>query len=174
MITQIDVREVLARSVSDQRRDLVTRPTGRAVRTSIEQAITGLVPARVVALDFSSIRLVDCSCADEVVAKLLQGGAVVLLRGASEHHLEMIQEVLERNALVLAAETAGSVTLLGAVADRTRLAFEGLARLGIAAAEDVALELAWPLEEMRAALDDLVSSHLALHEAGKYLAPTAA
>jgi hypothetical protein len=174
VITQINVREVLASSVGDVARDLVTRPTGRAVRTSIEQAICAGEPARVVALDFSSIRLVDCSCADEVVAKLLQGGTVVLLRGASEHHLEMIQEVLERNGLALAAESAGNLTLLGAVADRTRAAFDGLARRGSAAAEDLAQELAWPLEEARAALDDLVSSHLALHESGRYLAPTAA
>jgi hypothetical protein len=172
VITRIDVREVLARSVSDTQRDLVTRPTGRAVRTSIEQALEGRGES-VVALDFSAIRLVDCSCADEVVGRLLERGLVVVLSGASEHHLETVETVLEKNGLALAVERAGSLTVLGVVPERARQVFERLARRGSAAAAELAAELAWPLDDARAVLDDLVSSHLALRTDDGYLAPMA-
>lgn len=182
MITQIDVRGVLAR-VGPDRPDLVTRPTGRAVRTSIELELANLTGRTVVVLDFSAVRLVDCSCADEIVAKLIQGSlagedapldAFFLIRGLHEDLLDELEEVLRRQRLALVAETNGSIRLIGDVAEQARIAFQRLAARGRAAAEDLAEELAWPLESVRATLDELTLRRVVLTDAGCYLPPTAA
>ncbi|MFB6240235.1 MAG: hypothetical protein ABEJ46_01485, partial [Gemmatimonadota bacterium] len=58
---------------------LVTRHTGRAVRMSIEEQIAGSPGPLVAVLDFRNVAVIDFSCADEVVAKLVEG---VRSRGA--------------------------------------------------------------------------------------------
>ena len=71
MITEIDLKDVLARSLGSAHRDLVTRSTGAKVRCTIEETLSAQPADDAVVLDFSSVRVLDCSCADEVVAKLL-------------------------------------------------------------------------------------------------------
>jgi len=184
VITQIDVRSVLARLGSDQR-DLVTRPTGRAVRSSIEEELAVLAEAAgyaVVVLDFTDVRLMDLSCADEIVAKLLQawvgpaapGRVCFLVRGLDDHQIEDVEHVLQRQQLALVAESGGVLRLIGEVADPWRIAFERLAERGRAAAEDLAADLAWPLDDVRSALDQLALRSLVLEESGQYLPPCAA
>ena len=183
MITQIDVRGVLAR-IGPDLPDLVTRPTGRAVRTSIEIELARLSGRAVVVLDFTSVRIMDCSCADEIVAKLVQGylaaeiplslDAFFLIRGLDDHQIDDLDEVLRRQHLALVAETQGAMRLIGDVAEQARIAFEHLAARGRAAAEDLVDELAWPLDAVRAALEELALRRLVLHEAGHYQPPTAA
>jgi len=181
VITQIDVSGVLAR-VGPDRRDLVTRPTGRAVRTSIEMELSQLADVAVVVLDFTDVRLMDLSCADEVVAKLLHAwvgpdapspSVCFLVRG-HEHHIEYVEEVLSRQQLALVAETEGAFRIIGEVADPCRAAFEKLAARGRAAAEELAADLAWPLEQVQAALAELETRRCILEEAGHYLPPHAA
>lgn len=185
MITQIDVRGVLARIGPDRpdRPDLVTRHTGRAVRTSIETELAQLSGRTVVVLDFSAVRIIDCSCADEIVAKLVmaslattQSGldAFFVIRGLDEHQMEDIEEVLRRQQLVLVAEYAGALRLIGEVADDARLTFERLALRGMAVAEDLAVEMARPLDAVRATLDELYLRRVLLRDSGCYRPPTAA
>ena len=183
MITEIDVSGVLSRTVCEFHNDLVTRPTGRAVRTSIEAELSGVRGVNVVVLDFSSVRLIDCSCADEIVAKLVAGSlepgspageTFFLIRGLAEHHVEQIDEVLQRQQLALVAVLDGALRLLGRVTDGARAAFERLVLLGSAAAEELASELAWSADETRAVLDELASRRLVVREAGRYLPPTSA
>ena len=180
MITQIDVSGVLAR-IGPDRRDLVTRPTGRAVRTSIEMELSQLADVAVVVLDFTDVRLMDLSCADEVVAKLLHAwvgpgapSSVCFLVRGHEHHIEYVEEVLRRQRLALVAETQGAFRLIGEVADQCRLTFECLAARGRAAAEDLAADLAWPLEQVQAALAELETRRCIVEDAGHYLPPHAA
>ena len=183
MITQIDVRRIMA-GLGPDRPDLVTRPTGRAVRTSIETELAQLSGRAVIVLDFTSVRTMDCSCADEIVAKLIQSyladelpvplDAFFLVRGLDDHQVEDLDEVLRRQQLALVAETAGAIRLIGDVAEAARVAFERVAARGRAAAEDLASELAWSLDDARAALDELALRHLVLREQGHYLPPTAA
>ena len=71
MIAEIDVRAVLSKSVCEFHNDLVTRSTGRAVRNGIEAHLQEHPDVTVVVLDFSAVRVLDCSCADEVIAQLL-------------------------------------------------------------------------------------------------------
>ena len=183
MIKQIDVRRVLA-GLGPDRPDLVTRPTGRAVRTSIEAELARLSGRKVIVLDFTSVRTMDCSCADEIVAKLVQGylaaevpaslDAFFLVRGLDEHQVLDLDEVLRRQRLALVAETDGTVRLIGDVGEAEELAFERVAARGRAGAEELADELAWTLDAARELLDELAVRHLLLRDQGLYLPPTAA
>ena len=181
MITQIDVRTILSR-IGPDRRDLVTRPTGRAVRSSIETELAQLAGWSVVVLDFTDVRLMDLSCADEIVAKLLHGwvgpGAPArvcfLVRGLDDHQIEDVEAVLRGQRLALVAETQGALRLIGEVTEQWRVAFARLAVKGRAAAEELAADLAWPLEEVRAALAELELRQLIVEDAGHYLPPRAA
>ena len=75
----------------------------------------------VVALDFSKIGVIDYSCADEIVAKLISrllsneyGDKYILLTGLNENQKENIEVALERKDLAVMAEMRdGERTLLG-------------------------------------------------------------
>jgi hypothetical protein len=178
VITQIDVREVLVQ-LGHGRPDLVTRPTGRAVRTSIELELGRLSGRTVVVLDFSDVRIIDCSCADEIVAKLVQASfgselqldAFFLIRGLDDDQINDIDHVLRPQRLALVAETAGRLRLVGEVADDARAAFGLLAARGRTDARELADALAWTVEVARTVLDDLAGRRLVMHDDGLYLAP---
>lgn len=114
MIQRIDVHEVLQRQVAGVYADLVTRPTGRAVREEIERTIAG-VQARVTVIDFTHVGCVDYSCADEIVAKLLRDARVILLlRGINDGHREAIEPVVRSAGLAVVLEGPdGSLDVLG-------------------------------------------------------------
>lgn len=114
MIQSIDVSAVLRLAVRATYADLVTRATGRAVREHIEQAYA--VDAGFVArMDFTGVRCIDYSCADEIVAKLLRERIhVLVLRGCSDAHLEALAPVLEGHGLAALLERAdGTLDGLG-------------------------------------------------------------
>ncbi len=183
MKTEIDVRAVLSRSVCEFPDDLVTRSTGRAVRTGIEAHLAEHPDVTVVVLDFSAVRVLDCSCADEVVAQLLLRRAArpsappvyFLMRGLDESHADQLDDVLRRHGLAVAAEErGGAVRLLGAISERMRTAWARLASRGAAAPEELASELASPVDEVRGALEELAGRRLILRAAERYLPLTAA
>ena len=178
MIAEIDVRAVLSKSVCEFHNDLVTRSTGRAVRSGIEAHLEEHPDVTVVVLDFSAVRVLDCSCADEVIAQLLlrrsNGDAprptYFLVRGLDETHADQIDDVLRRHGLALVAEERGGATrLLGWVTELMRTAWERLASHGPTGAEELASELAWPLADARAALDELAFRHLVIHADRRYI-----
>ncbi|MGH7676626.1 MAG: hypothetical protein ACREMV_15275 [Gemmatimonadales bacterium] len=104
MIQHIDVHEMLQQSVAGLYADLVTRPTGRAVRERIAHEIRA-AGAAVALMDFSRVGCLDYSCADEVVVKLLREQVtVLLLRGLHEGHREAIEPVLARHGLAAVLE----------------------------------------------------------------------
>lgn len=174
MTIVIDVRDVLSRT-GRPHSDLITRPTGRDVRTGIEAELLGVSGGDVVILDFSAIRLMDCSCADEVLARLvLDSPRVVVARGLADHHVELVAQVLERQHIALVVEQGGALDLMGPVEDRARAAFQQLAACGAAAPADLAGNLAWPVEDAAAALDDLAGRRLILSVQGRYQTPTVA
>jgi hypothetical protein len=60
-------------SVTSLFSNLVTRPTGRAIRTGVESQLAemeGVCAPCLSVLDFSQVRILDYSCADEIVAQL--------------------------------------------------------------------------------------------------------
>lgn len=133
MTNHIDVSSVLKTSVSEFYTNLVTRPTGAAVRSHIEHQLNQLGNGDVTILDFSHVGLMDLSCADEIVAKLLlqyvsaeprSGDVQFVLRGISESHKYAIETVLERHGLGLASQMSdGEATLVGTGDGTERLAY---------------------------------------------------
>jgi hypothetical protein len=183
VINEIDLKDILARSVGSLHRDLVTRSTGAKVRTGIAEALNGRPVDVPVVLNFSAVRVLDCSCADEVVAKLLleyaigpEGRAVdFVVRGLTETQSEEIDHVLRRRRLTLVAEEVGErPRLLGEVAPSAAAAWDVLADRGGAGEEEIATALALPPLEARHALEALVGAGVVRRSAGRYLPLTAA
>lgn len=122
---RIDVAGLVKRSVASLYSHLVTRPTGRAVRLAIESQLAEAGEPSVSLVDFSQVTILDFSCADEVVARLLSRymgddrprDAFFVFRGVQEWHEEPIQVVLERQSLAAVTQVAdGTLRLLGTVA----------------------------------------------------------
>lgn len=146
-MTHIDVHSALQQSLSAPFHDLVTRRTGAAVRTFVEHQLAGLADGTVAYLDFSRIGVLDRSCADEFVAKLMLplGGerpgrnGYVVLHGVSEWHLETIEQVLLSHGLALVVQIAeGAAHLVGAVTETERRLWELVMRGGGADVEGLA------------------------------------
>jgi hypothetical protein len=117
VIQHIDVHAVLQESVSGVYTDLVTRPTGRVVRECIERAMaTASAEVAVARIDFTRVGCIDYSCADEIVAKLLQSRPrVLVLMGISDGHREAIEPVLAGHRLaVLIERPDGTLEAVGA------------------------------------------------------------
>lgn len=103
--------------------DLVTRPSGQAIRERIERDIMNEPEGERIALDFSKVGVIDYSCADEIVAKLISrllggeyGDRYILLSGLNENQRENIEVALERKDLAVMAETRdGKKVLVGSL-----------------------------------------------------------
>jgi hypothetical protein len=150
MIRHIDLSSVLRRSVCDLYSNLVTRPTGAAVRTEIEHLVEATPERTLTVIDFSHVGLLDYSCADEVVAKLLlrfatgtpASDAYFVFRGMEEWHLDAIEAALVRYALALVSERHdGHSELVGTIPDDEQRAWEAVYRLGSADAATVAASM---------------------------------
>lgn len=104
---------------------LVTRQTGRAVRDGIERLFSDRRGESLAVIDFRDVLVIDFSCADEVVAKLVMdfgedqdpaGSRFILVRGVRDDHLDPVEGALRRRGLAVAAErTSGEPVLLGDV-----------------------------------------------------------
>ena len=109
MIQTIHIGHLLREAVASPYRNLVTRPTGAAVRTRIRETLAAS-DCLTALLDFSGVELLDFSCADEIVAKLLlddgeRAGRFVVLQGLREDQHEAIEHVLTHHRLAVAAWT---------------------------------------------------------------------
>lgn len=103
--------------------DLVTRPSGQVIRERIERDIINEKDGDVIALDFSKVGIIDYSCADEVVAKLISrllsgeySDKYIVLAGLNENQKENIEVALERKELaVMAGMRNGKKVLIGSL-----------------------------------------------------------
>ena len=130
---------------------LITRPTGRAVRRNIEKMLANFDRHVLTVLDLRNVQLIDFSCADEVVAKLVVrrptdsvalARRFFLFRGVAEHHMGPIESTLTRQGLVIAAESLdGRPLLLGAIDPVAALAWHEVWRIGRATPMTVAATL---------------------------------
>jgi hypothetical protein len=171
----IRVERLLRESIQSPYCDLVTRSTGRAVRTSIQRALTE-ADAGVAHLDFSDIGLVDLSGADEVVAKLLLDPpcrTIVVLEGLREEHLEAIEHVLEHHELAALVHDGGSDSYrpVGRVTPDIRTAFVTLQSLGAATAASLAEQVDWSLAQAAETLETLLRLRLVRADGEVYTAP---
>jgi hypothetical protein len=116
-----DLRDLMDEHLATS--NLVTRETGRAMRELIELRLEREPEGAVVALDFSHVGIIDFSCADEIVSKLVArlqgleyGDKYVVLHGLTSTHEENIAVALERKKLaVLVSRPDGSWRLLGSL-----------------------------------------------------------
>lgn len=170
---RIDVGGLARHTVASLYSHLVTRPTGRAVRLAIESLLAEAGEPSVSVVDFSQVTILDFSCADEVVARLLSRyiasdrprEAFFVLRGVQEWHEEPIQVVLERQSLAAVAHASdGQVRLLGTVEPEEARAWERLESLREVTPAESADDLE-PDQERRM-LDRLVERRLAFREPG--------
>ncbi len=171
----IRVERLLRESIQTPYCDLVTRSTGRAVRTSIQRVLAA-AEAGVAHLDFSEVGLVDLSGADEVVAKLLldpPSQIIVVLQGLREEHLEAIEHVLEHHELaaLVQDDDSDSYRPVGRVSAELRTAFFTLHTLGPATAASFAERIDWTITRATEALETLVRLRLVQTDRGVYLSP---
>ncbi|MFQ5715362.1 MAG: hypothetical protein ACE5GU_15165 [Candidatus Scalinduaceae bacterium] len=114
-----DLYKILKEELKNGSSDLVTRPSGQVIRERIERDIVKVGDRVVVVLDFSKIGVIDYSCADEIVAKLVSrllggeyGDKYILLVGLNENQKENIEVALERKGLAIMAKTRNNKKIL--------------------------------------------------------------
>jgi len=120
MITY-NLYKILKEELKNGSSDLVTRPSGQVIRNRIEKDMENEKDGEIIALDFSKIGIIDYSCADEVVAKLISrllsgeyGDKYIILIGLNENQRENIEVALERKELAVMAQMKnGKKALLG-------------------------------------------------------------
>ncbi len=178
MINHIDVSSVLKTSVSEFYTNLVTRPTGVAVRSHIEHQLDQLGERALTVLDFSHVGLMDLSCADEIVAKLLlhyvdaeQNNREVyfLFRGINESHRYAIETVLERHGLALVSQLSdGEAVLVGTTDGTERRIWDAICKLGAARPEDLAVVTGMGCEDAENALHALWKRRLLMRNDSAY------
>ena len=168
-MTHIDVQVALESSLAMPYHDLVTRRTGAAVRTVIEGQLAGLADGSVAFLDFTHIGVLDRSCADEFVAKLmlpLSGDhpardGYVIFRGVNDGHVEAIEAVRHAHGLALVVQfNDGDTRLVGAVTDCERRLWERVMRAGGTSAEALPADPELSPEEAQQLLDSLARRRL--------------
>ena len=177
MMNHIDLSSVLRQTVAcDLYSNLVTRPTGAAVRNQIERLLGDVHDRTLTVIDFSQVSMIDFSCADEVIAKLLlryeaetsPAEAYFLFRGVTEEHWEAIEAVLERRGLALVLEQADGIHVVGALTEEERRVWETVERLGRAPLEELAPALDATEQEVTIALDGLRRRRLVMRVGDEY------
>ena len=133
---RIDVRNLLGDTQAPPHPNLVTRPTGRAVRDAIEKCLTGVGRAPFVSLiDLTRVPVLDFSCADEVVARLLVKylrpdrpfDAFFLFRAAGDVHRHAVDTVLGRHDLAAVCDLGEEhCQLLGKASEDEGVAWRAL------------------------------------------------
>ena len=177
MTTHIDLGTVLRQTLAaNLYSNLVTRPTGLAVRTQIERLLDNArSDERAFAIiDFSHVSMIDFSCADEVIAKLLmrigqEREAYFVFRGMTDDHWAAVETVLERHGLALLVEREGGIELVGVLEDRERRAFQAVKRRGRAESWELAGDLGEPEPAVRHALDRMWHRRLIMRSGDSYM-----
>lgn len=122
-MTTYNLYKLLKEELKNGSSDLVTRRSGQMIRERIERDISKEKDGEVIALDFSKIGVIDYSCADEIVAKLISrllsgeyGDKYIVLTGLNENQRENIEVALERKDLAVMVEMRdGKRLLLGSL-----------------------------------------------------------
>jgi len=194
MTNHIDLGTVLRQTLAaNLYSNLVTRSTGAAVRTQIELLMQSSERALTV-IDFSHVSMIDFSCADEVIAKLLmraigerdeeadiragikadirsqgQRDAYFVFRGMTDDHWDAIEAVLERHGLALVVERESGMELVGVLEERERRAFQAIKRRGRAESWELAGDLGEPEPAVRHALDRMWHRRLIMRSGDCYM-----
>ena len=175
----IDLSSVLRQTVScELYSNLVTRPTGAAVRGAIERIIEETDGHALTVIDLSQVSMIDFSCADEVIAKLViryaaedaPGEVYFVFKGVGDDHWVAVEAVLQCHGLTVVLETKDGFALAGPVTENEIRAWEAVRLLGQAPALAVALEIATDPEETERTLEDLWRRRVLVKLGGDYAA----
>ena len=170
----IDLYQLLKEEIGNGSPNLVTRETGRIIRERLERE---LEKAEVVYLDFSKIGIIDYSCADEIIAKLVSrllsgeyGESFIVLTNLNPNQEENIHVALEKKKLALLKQTAskkGSRTakgqgleIIGFIANHLREVFDLVNERGKLTAKELADELDLELNTAATRLLNLYKKYL--------------
>lgn len=100
------LREIMKELLVNGSRNLVTRETGKRMREALEERLQAESKGGVIILDFKGVGILDYSCADEIVAKLISrlnaneyGEQYLVLRGFNPTQKENTEVALERKHL---------------------------------------------------------------------------
>ena len=176
----IDLSSVLRQTVScELYSNLVTRPTGAAVRAAIERILSETDGHALTVVDLSQVSMIDFSCADEVIAKLVlrysgeeaPGEVYFVFRGIGDDHWVAVEAVLERHGLAVVLETPDGCALAGPVSEKEVRAWDAVRLLGPAPALAVAQEVAADPAEMERTLEDLWRRRVLVKLGSDYAAP---
>lgn len=177
----IDLSSVLRQTVScELYSNLVTRPTGAAVRGAIEKILSETEGQALTVVDLSQVSMIDFSCADEVIAKLVMryagdeappGEVYFVFRGIGDDHWIAVEAVLERHGLAVVLETADGFALAGPVSEHEIRVWDAVRLLGPAPALAVAQETASDPAEMERTLEDLWRRRVLVKLGSDYAAP---
>ncbi len=145
-MTKYDLYKLLKEELGNGSKDLVTRPSGQTIRERIERDIEKEPDGSVIGLDFSKIGIIDYSCADEIIAKLVSrllsgeyGDRYLLLTGLNENQKENIEVALERKDLAIAAEMQnGGKVVLGSLNNYLKDTLDFIAKKKKTTAKDLA------------------------------------
>jgi hypothetical protein len=176
MTNHIDLGTVLRQTLSaNLYSNLVTRPTGAAVRGQIESLLRASERSLTV-IDFSHVSMIDFSCADEVIAKLLlrhgsatEREAYFVFRGMTDDHWDAIEAVLVRHGLALVVERDSGIELVGVLEDTERRAFAAIKRRGRAECWQLAGDLGEPELAVRHAVDRMWQRRLIMRHGDAYM-----
>jgi hypothetical protein len=110
-MVEYDLYLLLKEELKNGSNDLVTRQTGQTIRDRVEEDLGKEPDGETIAIDFSRIGVIDYSCADEIVAKLISrlwsneyGEKYILLKGLNESQKENVGVALERKNLAVMGE----------------------------------------------------------------------
>ena len=147
-----DLYKFLKEELKNGSADLVTRNSGQVIRERIEKDIADEKDGEVVALDFSKIGVIDYSCADEIVTKLISrligeeyGDRYIVLSGINENQKENIEVALERKDLAVMAEMKdGKKILIGSLNNYLQETLNFVFKKGKITANDLSAALKLP------------------------------
>ncbi len=178
MTNHIDLGTVLRQTLSASLySNLVTRPTGAAVRIQIETMLAHTLGQgqALIVIDFSHVSMIDFSCADEIIAKLLMSHVAqgresyFVFRGMTDDHWAAIETVLERHGLALVVERDTGVELMGVLTVSERRAWDMLKERGRLALADFPADVNEEQDLVRDALDALWRRRLIMRSDDMYV-----
>ncbi|MFZ3121883.1 MAG: STAS-like domain-containing protein [Thermodesulfovibrionales bacterium] len=152
LMTTYNLYKLLKEELKNGSSDLVTRQSGQVIRERIERDIASEKDGEVIALDFSKIGVIDYSCADEIVAKLISrlqsgeyGDKYIVLTGLNENQKENIEVALERKDLAVMAEMKnGKKILIGSLNNYLQETLNFVSKKGKITANDLSAALKLP------------------------------
>ena len=177
-----DLSALVRKSVATFYSHLVTRPTGQALRLGIESQISELGEVCVSVLDFSQVVVLDYSCADEAIAKLLRRfqaedrpvDAYFVALGVDERHLDTLETVLERQGVALVAEVVQhGFEPLGPMEEREAEVWWEVERRNAASLDELAAATTIARGELPALVDLLNSRRMVIRRADTVFALSA-